>query len=737
MYQVLLVIQYFSIFVLMVEAGYILGKIKTKLHAYLFFNCVATLINNLGYLLEMLAKSEEQYLTALQMSYLGRVWIPYSLFIFMILLCKVNVNRKILMGLGVFHAATFFVVLTCQYQNWYYSSMTYVKEGMFPYIETKDGPWHHVYSFILLFYIVFGLYKLIQAVRKEQYELERKRLTYMVIAIAVESASFVINMTGIIGNYDITVLGYSIGAVFMYIAIFKYGLLDTLQLVKDYVIDGVSELILAINNQGELEYYNQTAKQAFPDIEKRFASASTIEQFQQATKEHKPLYIKDKIYSVEVKELRQNDCSRGNVYVLVDETEQFRYMKELEEQKEIAEAANASKSRFLSVVSHEIRTPMNAVVGMTELLLREPESLNSKQEKYLKNIKNSGAALVMIVNDILDQSKIEAGKMELVEDVYELRPMAEDVRMIIENRIGEKPIDLIYEIDEKVPRYLMGDSLRIRQILINLMNNAVKFTEEGYVKLTVTCEKEDENRGLFRFSIKDSGLGIKPEDLSKLGQAFTQVDTKKNHQKEGTGLGLSISRDFISMMGGKLSVESEYGHGSEFYFSIWQGIAEQMNVAKDAGICKQAWQEEEQFVAPKAKVLIVDDTKLNLMITKELLQPLRMDIDLANSGEKAIDKMKENRYDIVFMDYMMPYMDGIETTCKIRALHQEYKDNEEMMHYLKNVPIIALSGDDSEDTMEKFKNAGMDDFVGKPVELKQLKKCLIRWLPKDLIKPQD
>lgn len=737
MYQVLLVIQYFSIFVLMVEAGYILGKIKTKLHAYLFFNCVATLINNLGYLLEMLAKSEEQYLTALQMSYLGRVWIPYSLFIFMILLCKVNVNRKILMGLGVFHAATFFVVLTCQYQNWYYSSMTYVKEGMFPYIETKDGPWHHVYSFILLFYIVFGLYKLIQAVRKEQYELERKRLTYMVIAIAVESASFVINMTGITGNYDITVLGYSIGAVFMYIAIFRYGLLDTLQLVKDYVIDGVSELILAINNQGELEYYNQTAKQAFSDIEKKFTIASTIEQLQQAAKEHKPLYIKDKIYSVEVKELRQNDCSRGKVYVLVDETEHFRYMKELEEQKEIAEAANASKSRFLSVVSHEIRTPMNAVVGMTELLLREPESLNSKQEKYLKNIKNSGAALVMIVNDILDQSKIEAGKMELVEEVYELRPMAEDVRMIIENRIGEKPIDLIYEIDEKVPRYLMGDSLRIRQILINLMNNAVKFTEEGYVKLTVTCEKEDENRGLFRFSIKDSGLGIKPEDLSKLGQAFTQVDTKKNHQKEGTGLGLSISRDFISMMGGQLSVESEYGNGSEFYFSIWQGIAEQMNVAKDAGICKQAWQEEEQFVAPKAKVLIVDDTKLNLMITKELLQPLRMDIDLANSGEKAIEKMKENRYDIVFMDYMMPYMDGIETTCKIRALHQEYKDNEEMMHYLKNVPIIALSGDDSEDTMEKFKNAGMDDFVGKPVELKQLKKCLIRWLPKDLIKPQD
>ena len=588
MYQVLLAIQYFSIFVLMVEAAYILGKMKTRLHAYLFFNCAATLINNTGYLMEMLAKSNEAYLMGLQMSYLGRVWIPYSLFIFMLTLCKVKVNRKILMGLGIFHAATFFAVLTCQYQNWYYSSMTYIEEGIFPYIKTGHGPWHDVYTLILIFYIVFGLYKLIQAVYKEQSALERKRLTYMVIAIAAESASFIINLTGITGNYDITVLGYTIGAVFMYIAIFKYGLLDTLQLVKDYVIDGVTELILAVNNQGELEFYNQTAKQALPEIEVN--SVSLIEMLKQAMAEQKPLNIHDKIYSVEEKELRQNDCSRGNVYVLVDETEHFRYMKELEEQKEIAEAANASKSRFLSVVSHEIRTPMNAVVGMTELLLREPESLNSKQEKYLKNIKHSGAALVMIVNDILDQSKIEAGKMELVEDVYELRPMAEDVRLIIENRIGEKPIDLIYEIDETVPQYLIGDSLRIRQILINLMNNAVKFTEEGYVKLVVTCVEEQENRRLLRFSIKDSGLGIKLEDLSKLGQAFTQVDTKKNHQKEGTGLGLSISRDFISMMGGQLSVESEYGNGSEFYFSIWQGLADGIEEAEGSGISKQAWQ---------------------------------------------------------------------------------------------------------------------------------------------------
>ena len=214
-------------------------------------------------------------------------------------------------------------------------------------------------------------------------------------------------------------------------------------------------------------------------------------------------------------------------------------LNQVKEEKKKAEEANASKSRFLSVVSHEIRTPMNAIVGMTELLLRG--DLTKEQREYLMNIKNSGDALVMIINDILDQSKIEAGKMELVEAPYELRGMLEDVRMIIENRIGEKPVQLIYTIDDQIPEALVGDGLRLRQVLINLLNNAVKFTEKGYIELGISLEQKKEDELLLYFSIKDSGQGIREEDLNRLFQAFSQVDTKKNHSKEGTGLGLSIS----------------------------------------------------------------------------------------------------------------------------------------------------------------------------------------------------
>lgn len=407
-------------------------------------------------------------------------------------------------------------------------------------------------------------------------------------------------------------------------------------------------------------------------------------------------------------------------------------LEQVREEKKKAEEANASKSAFLSIVSHEIRTPMNAVVGMTDLLLRE--ELTDKQTTYLRNIKNSGEALVMIVNDILDQSKIEAGKMDIVESAYELRQVLEDVRMIIENRIGEKPLNLIYDIDERIPKVLVGDALRIRQVLINLMNNAVKFTEKGYIELTVCMERSEQNRLLLRFSVKDSGQGIQEEDLKRLFHFFAQVDTRKNHSKEGTGLGLSISKEFIRLMGGQLEVTSEYGKGSEFFFSIYQGFLEE-HAGEESESRLKLTGENGHFTAPQARILLVDDTPLNLMITKELLLPLGIQVDTAESGIKAIEMVQRNCYHVVFMDYLMPNMDGIETTRQIRKLSElaATSDDAERAEYYKMMPIIALTGDTSEEAKEQFKLAGMDDFTEKPVGIEQMKLLLRKWLPENLI----
>ncbi|MGN0169029.1 MAG: histidine kinase N-terminal 7TM domain-containing protein [Acetatifactor sp.] len=733
-FQILVSIQCISILLLMVEALYIFFRWRTRLHSFLFLNCVATLINNLGYLMTMTAHTSGEALMAAKFSYFGKVWIPFSLLVFVMELCKIKVDKRFYTGLALVHTVIFFLVLTCEFHNLYYSDFYFTEEGLFPHNVYGHGIVYNIYANIVLIYIIVGLAFLVITTWRERRVVERKRLCYILAAIAVESLSYLIYLTGVTMGYDLTVIGYTVSTVFMYVALFKYDLMDTLELVRDYVSDNLSEGIIALDELGRVIYVNDYARHIYPAIEK--TTQEVFDEIEYSIKEKLPLEKGAKMYLAEKAPLYQKETLRGTVYILVDDTEHYHYTRELKEQKELAEAANASKSAFLSIVSHEIRTPMNAVVGMTELLLRDKENLSSKQEKYLSNIKNSGAALVMIVNDILDMSKIEAGKVEIVEQPYELRPMVADVRMIIENRIGSKPIHLVMEIDDAIPQFLVGDSLRIRQILINLMNNAVKFTEDGYIQLSIKCVQEQKDKRLLRFAVKDSGQGIKTEDLSRLGEAFTQVDVKKNHSKEGTGLGLSISRDFISLMGGQLEVTSEYGKGSEFYFTISQGVAAGIDVTTGSGVGKQAWQEEEQFEAPDARVLIVDDTEINLMITEELLSPLGMSIDTANSGEKALELVKKNRYDVIFMDYMMPYMDGVQTTEKIRGFALEYgaTGKEAEAEYFKSVPIITLSGDNSEATRERFMRAGIDDFTEKPVELKRLKKLLLKWLPKEKIR---
>lgn len=716
MYQFLVAIQYISILFLLLESAYIFSKWRTSTQGYLFFNCVATLVNNAGYLMEMLSHTKEEYLMATQLSYMGRVWVPYSLFIFMLAICKINFPKKLLTVLGFFHGITFLLVLTSQWHPLYYTSMEYIEDGLFPYVKYGHGIWHELYMGVLSCYIVYGLIKLFPKVFKETDPTAKTRLGFVVGAITVESIFFFVNMTGITGCYDITVMGYAIGTLFMYVALFHFDLLDTLVLAKDYVLDEVSEGIITVNPNNEIEYVNRTARMIL--TEDVNATDSIIRRLQDAVDHEQPIEIKDRVYSTEVKVFYQNNHPQARIFVLVDETEHYRYLKELKEQKEIAEAANASKSAFLSIVSHEIRTPMNAVVGMTELLLRD--ELTEKQRKYMTNIKNSGAALVMIINDILDQSKLEAGKMEIVEEPYELRPLIDDVHMIIENRIGSKSIHLMESIDEKIPQFLVGDALRIRQIFINLLNNAVKFTESGYIQLSARVVSETDRAYRIRFGVKDSGQGIKEADLRKLGEAFTQVDTRHNHGIEGTGLGLSISKDFIKLMGGELKVESTYGKGSEFYFAIEQKKADVTAPEIESGKC--AWRPK-AFTAPDARILIVDDTELNLIIGEEMLAPLGMTIDTADSGEKAIELIKKNRYHLIFMDYMMPGMDGVATTERIRKLASEYR----------SIPIIAMTGDTSDITQEMFKMAGIDDFTEKPVEFERLKKLLLKWLPKELI----
>ena len=387
------------------------------------------------------------------------------------------------------------------------------------------------------------------------------------------------------------------------------------------------------------------------------------------------------------------------------------------------ERAARMKSDFLANMSHEIRTPMNAVIGMAELALREDLPENAKN--YIRQIKSSGHALLTIINDILDFSKIESGKMDIVETEYEPLAVIHNVVSMIRTRIGEKNVQLLTDISQNLPSRLHGDSIRVQQILINLLNNAVKFTQKGHVKLLISVRESGKDEIILHAEIADTGSGIKPENLEKIFSSFQQVDSKRNRNIEGSGLGLTITKQLLELMGGSIHVESVYGVGSTFVFDLPQKVvdATPADVSKlDEAVEKiDAEMENFTFVAPEARILVVDDNVINLTVTKGLLEPLEMQIDTAISGREAIEKVQQTMYDIVFMDHMMPEMDGVEATHEIRQRFPEYAD----------LPIIALTANAVNGVQKMFQEEGLNDFVPKPMELKVLVNAVRKWLPKE------
>ena len=391
------------------------------------------------------------------------------------------------------------------------------------------------------------------------------------------------------------------------------------------------------------------------------------------------------------------------------------------------EDANRAKTNFVLNMSHEIRTPMNSIVGITEILLRSRHS--PKEQEYLLNIQSSGRVLLTIINDVLDCSKMEAGKMQLFDEPYDTCSLFHDLRISMENRIGHSGLELIYDIDQDIPCKLKGDMGRIRQVIINLVNNAIKYTEKGSVRFSVHVRQKNTDKVMLYYEVADTGIGIRKEDHKILFDAFQRVEMDRNRYVEGTGLGLTISQNLVNMMGGVIEVESEYGKGSRFFFTIEQTIidptpvsAVNYNGQKDNVTEKEA---ECLFIAPEAHILLVDDNELNLVVAKELLKPLRMQIDTAENGLQAVKMVRGSQYDLVLMDHMMPVMDGIEAAKAIRALPED--------KYQK-LPIIALTANAMVDARKEFLNAGMNGFVAKPIDFARICNQLKLWLPKDLVR---
>ncbi|MCC8191090.1 MAG: response regulator, partial [Planctomycetes bacterium] len=376
-------------------------------------------------------------------------------------------------------------------------------------------------------------------------------------------------------------------------------------------------------------------------------------------------------------------------------------------QKEKIEQSAEAKSRFFANMSHEIRTPMNAILGMTELLLNEP--LREKEAKYVRDIKTASKSLLNIVNDILDLSKLESGKLRLANIHYDLWNMLDNVYSLCLFLAQEKKLQFHYETKGNIPRYMYGDDIRLRQVLLNILGNAIKFTREGQVRLEVVDEGDR-----LRFDISDTGIGIREEDQAHLFQPFRQFDSDRNRGLKGTGLGLSICCNLLELMHGSIAVESVYGQGTTFRVWLPKTLGDGAKI--------ETGEDGSQAVrfAEDCRVLVVDDSEVNLRVAVGMLGILGIKADTARSGREALAKVVERTYDLVFMDHMMPEMDGMEATAKIRELGGPYGD----------LVIIALTANAVIGARETLLAAGMNDFLSKPLEKARLQAALAKWLPR-------
>ncbi|MBD5426861.1 MAG: response regulator [Treponema sp.] len=724
MNQTLLIVQCVSIGALLVEIAYIFKNWKARIHGYLFFYCLATLINNLGYLGVMLARTRADALLALQVSYFGRVWIPYSFLLFGLKQCEKKVSPRVLGALAFFHFATYIMVATAKHHKLYYTSIDFVYSGLHPHLVCTYGIWRNAFMALTIVYTVYFLPVLMRRLLAARNPFTKKRLLFVLIAALVQVLFFVLELCKVADDYDLTMLGYTLAIFFMYIAMFRYDLLDFQELAKDFVVDHLSEAIVAVNVDKKVSFFNERAGELFPRL--REAPDQAVEDIRLATNGSETVRINDSIFSLEKNNLYRGKKLAGTAYVFKDETERLAYIKELEAQKQLADAANVAKSSFLARMSHEIRTPITAMLGFDELILRE----NGDRAilNYARAIQTAGNSLLEMISDILDFSKIEAGKVKIIPDAYDVSGLVTDLVSMIMPRADSKRLALRVQVDANTPETLYGDEVRIKQCALNLLTNAVKYTLDGSVTLTVTFDRIDVDNIYLIVIVSDTGIGIKSDDLERLFSPFERIDEERNRGIEGTGLGLNIVHNLLAAMDSRLDVQSEYGKGSTFSFRVRQQIVSQKKIGDYEAVRqttrKSTAQYKESFHAPDAKILIVDDTPVNLTVMRGLLKKTLVQIDTAADGVEGLEKTRAEHYDVIFIDHMMPNMDGMEM---LAALKKDGGKND-------GTPCIALTANAISGAREMYLAAGFDDYLAKPVTGASLEQTVRAHLPAEKVR---
>lgn len=714
-------------FAMILLVGMAKSSVQQKI---LLVGTICTFLDMTGYFLELQSVSEEAARLSIKIEYIGTTM---GLLSFLFFSCLYSAHQKdwrirLIKGFyAVDHLFILIVVFTIDHNKVFYKKIERVMQNGHYFWSIVPGPvyyWWVVTTMVLGILITFIV---LQSALEHRGE-KRPEQFLLCLASLNPICLWILRMAGAVGYYDPYPMSMVITEFFLLFVMYRYRLFDTVKTAKDRVIDNIGEGILVTDRNGEIIYLNREASRIFPEVD--WMDRGMVEERVFAFLEkHRDGFttLKNKYYQWEAGEIYDDNRRRAGVlYRISDMTEDHLYTQQLISLKEEAERANEAKSIFLAHMSHEIRTPINAVLGMNEMILRE--SCSDTIKDYAQNIQNAGKILLSIINDILDLSKIESGQIEILEKDYHLGKMLIDIENMVTMRAEENSLALHIQADPMLPEALHGDEQRIKQCIINFLTNSLKYTREGQVTLKVDFTDRDKDTIDLQVTVSDTGIGIEEDKLSVLFEPFVRLDRSKNENIEGTGLGLSITKKLIDRMNGNLCVESVYGKGSVFSFSVPQRVAGPDLLGDYRERLRRVAEREtsrEKFTAPEARILAVDDNRVNITVAKGLLKRLKVQFDAAMSGQECLDKFEKNDYDIILLDHMMPVMDGVET------LHRM----QETERFRQKAPvIIALTANAVTGAREKYIEEGFADYLSKPIDHKRLEEMIRIHLPEEMIR---
>lgn len=728
MVNFVIALEIFGIFLTALALLLLLNGEGAKEQKLLIIMLCCSFVQNVGYLLELTAPTVEAAMTAVAVEKVGSAFSPLCYCWFIYIYCYRNVPKMLLRFLGVISFLSLPVVVF-NWNGFFYREVRWIEAANmdgFHYISLDYGP---LYFFLTIASIVIPyvlcLFTLVGAIRGSVGRQVNHQYRVILACSTLPVIVLIAYVCKLIHIFDFTPVTLMISMAMVVIVFWSRRNYDFRHLAAEKVLESMGDGVIALDDFDRLVSYNRAAADIFTSLRdhERGENIRVVDGFcEEMLNEDVPhsFSINEQHYESHNKHIiDENGKIQGCVILILDMTDIKAYINEIKRVRRQAEKASIAKSEFLANMSHEIRTPMNAIIGLNDIIMEECE--DTEIYAHAKDVQSAAKNLLTIINDILDLSKVEAGKMELVNVNYYIKTLVDEVIGMMDMAASQRGLILKYECDKTIPCRYSGDDGRIKQILINIFSNAIKFTKKGYVRAYITGKPgRNEDEELLTFFVEDTGCGIREEDLEKIFEDFRQVDSKRNRSVEGTGLGLAIVKQLVTLMEGTIKVESTYGKGTMVTITIPQRIVDRRPILEMPEVPRQEQKVEDMFTAPGVKALIVDDNVINRKVARGFLKNYAFDLTEAESGPEAIELVRATRFDLIFMDHMMPGMDGIEAAEIIR---RDCGEN-------GTAPVmIALTANAMEGMREHFLAHGFQDFIAKPLDRKALNQLLLCWVP--------